>query len=717
MPPVSTQWIMRKIVVVLGLLGGVVVLAGAGIWVLANPNRHREKIQTLLQDQLSRNVTLGQMSLGLFPLRFQIANSTIAEDSSLGAKPFIQAGNLDVRLELLPLISGNLRVISVELRQPIVELVKGRDGKWNFATIQAKNQPQGDTPSAGSAGSSGGFSLDKLTIVDGQVGYTDLQQNHPRSVYDHIDLALLNFAPGKPFEFELAARIQGGGAQDVRLKGEGGPLAKDDPGATPFHGTLNLNQVEIAGLMKFLDVSAIAQAKGILSGQSDVSSQGGSISTTGKLSLDKAQFNNLDIGYPIRLDYKMAAKVADGAIAIENATLQLGQTPLAISGLLNTMATPPSLDLRLKSGDVAIAEIARLASAFGIAFASGTTVNGRVSADLQAKGAMAKPVMTGSLAGRDLQISGQGIPQPVSVKAINLALSPSAIQSNEFVATSGTTTVMARFAVLQYASSSPSLDLGLRSAAATLPEIQSIARAYGLTGLDQISGLGSLNFDLNAKGPMQSLDATSAIKALNGVINLDFSPLKVAGFDSAHELGRLGGFASSLTEQGATDIVKVVGRILVRNGIAQTDDLRAQLSIGSIAAAGSADLVAETLDLKLSAVFSKAFSDKVGGSRTGSIMNAALSNSAGEIVVPALVTGSFVKPKFAADLKAVAQLQKQKFIPTLDNPAAAITNIIGVLKGKKDDPADPAQPAVKKPSVLKGLMDAFGKKKVDPPKP
>jgi uncharacterized protein involved in outer membrane biogenesis len=701
---------MRKIGIVLGLVAAILVLALGAIWVLANPNRHRELIQTQLEAQLGRKVTLGEMSLGLLPLRFQVANTVIAEDPSIATpQPFIHAENLDVRIGLLPLLRGNVQVNSLELRRPSVELVRTRQGVWNFSTLGPKTAAP-TTPSEGPSGRA--FSLDRLSIVDGQIGMTDLQLNRPRTGYDHIDLTLLDYTAGKPFSFDLAAHIQGAGAQEVRLKGEGGPISASNPADTPFRGTLNLNQVGIDGLLKFLDTKVVTQAEGTLSGESEIASQSGTITTSGKLNLEKAQFNKLDIGYPIRFDYKLAARIAEGLVTIDNATLQLGQTPLSVSGLLNTSSTPVDVDLKIKSGDVSIAEIARLASAFGVAFAPGTTVTGRVSADIRAKGPTTKPTVTGTIAGRDLRVSGQGIPQPVEVKAIDLALSPTAIQSNEFSAASGKTTVIAQFAMLQYASSSPSVDVGLRAPGATLPEIQSIAKAYGVTGLDQISGAGTLNFDLRAKGPLQSLNAASATKALNGVINLDFSPLKIVGFDAVHELGKLGGFASSLTEENATDIVKVAGRILVKNGIAQTDDLKAQLAVGTLAAAGTADLAAEALNLKLSAVFSKAFSDKVGSARVGGLLNAAFSNSAGEIVLPAIVTGSFKQPKFAPDLKAVAQLQKQKFIPSLDNPAGAITNVIGALKGKNENSSQ-EQPAGQKQSVVKGLLDALGGKKTD----
>src|SRR5262249_40087981 len=156
------------------------------------------------------------------------------------------------------------------------------------------------------------------------------------------------------------------------------------------------------------------------------------------------------------------------------------------------------------------------------------------------------PTLTGSIKARDLKLSGQAVPQPVEVKAIDVALSPNEIQSNEFNATAGKTTVAARFAVRQYSSKSPTIDASLRAPSATLPEIQAIAKSYGMTGLDQINGAGTLSLDLHAAGPMQSLSSEAITRALNGTMALDFSPLRIAGFDTANELAGIGGFASAM---------------------------------------------------------------------------------------------------------------------------------------------------------------------------
>jgi len=702
---------MKKLRVVLGIVGGLVLLGVIAIWILANPNRYRELIQAQMEKQLGRKVTLGQMSLGLLPLRFQVMNPVIAEDPAIRQEPpFVRAEKLDIRIGLLPLIRGNVQVDSLELQHPSVELVKTTQGAWNFSSIGAGSTGAQPSAPAGGSTSATEFSLQRLAIRDGQIGITDLQQKGIRSGYDHIDLTVVDYSAGRPFSFEVAAQIPGQGTQEIRLKGTAGPVSEKNPADTPFHGTLNLTSVGVEGLMTFLDSKAFPRVRGKLSGQSEVTSESGLVASNGNLKLDEAKINELDIGYAIGLDYKLTAGVTNGLVNIENSTLQLGGTPLSMAGSINTATTPPNIDLKIKTGNVSIAEIARLASAFGVAFAPGTTVTGRVSADISAKGRTTAPTVAGSIAGRDLQISGKDIPQPVQVQAVDLSLTPTAIRSNEFNATTGKTTVTGQFSLLQYASNSPSLELALRAPNATLPEIQSIAKAYGVTGLNQINGAGGLNFDLRASGALQTLNTTAATRALNGTINLDFSPLKIAGFDTVHELGKLGGFANNLSQQGSTDIVRLIGKIVVKNGIAQTDDLRAQLGVGSFAATGNADLATEALNLKLSAVFSKEFSDKVGTARTSGFLNAAFANTNGEIVLPAIVTGTFTQPKFAPDLKAVVELQKQKLIPG-GNAAAAVTNVLGALTGKKNEKEGEQQPQEKKPSGLKGLIDAFGGKK------
>src|SRR5206468_3169516 len=149
-------------------------------------------------------------------------------------------------------------------------------------------------------------------------------------------------------------------------------------------------------------------------------------------------------------------------------------------------------------------------------------------------------------------------------------------------------------------------------------------------------------------GPLQSPSTLDLIRALNGNMDLNFNALRIAGFDAGRELAKIGGFSAPASgNQNFTDVLRLTGRIAMKDGIAETNDLQAQLLVGNITAKGTADVATEVLNLKLSAVFSKAFTDKVGGTRLGGYMNTALANSSGELVIPAIMTGTFKQPKFA----------------------------------------------------------------------
>ena len=57
----------------------------------------------------------------------------------------------------------------------------------------------------------------------------------------------------------------------------------------------------------------------------------------------------------------------------------------------------------------------------------------------------------------------------------------------------------------------------------------------------------------------------------------------------------------------------MTGTILVKSGIAQTNNLQAHLDIGNVGATGTANLVSQTLNMQLTAVLVKAFTQQVGG--------------------------------------------------------------------------------------------------------
>ncbi len=693
---------MRKAKIILAIALVAVVAILAGVWLLFDANRFRGQIQTKLEQQLQRKVVLGDISLGLLPIRLTVKNLEIAEDTRFKSQvPFTQAQKLDVRVALAGLLRGNVQIASIDLVEPQVELIRNEGGVWNFSSLAAKETAPASTDSANRtpAGETSGFSLNRLTISGGRIAITDAFRHKPRAVYGPIDLSLLDYRAGEPFSFDIAARLPGAGSQAIQLKGSGGPLPESGPATMPLKATVSLTDVDLAGLRQFLDSGAVSTTQGSISGETEIQSQSGKLSANGKLDLKGMKVGGVDIGYPIAFDYAVSSDLQKGLLEITSATLKLGPTPLSLTGTVNTNPNPMEVDLRLKTGEAAITEIARLASAFGIAFSPDTTVAGRVSGDVRARGAIDHLALEGSIAARDLQVSGKSVPQPVSIRALDLALTPAEIQSNEFQAMSGQTTVLGRFALRQYSSKNPSVDLSLKAPGAALSEMQAIAKAYGVTGLDQLSGDGKLSFDLRATGPLEEVASENFARTLNGTMTLDFNTVRIQGFDASRELARIGGFLKSdQPDKGYTEVIRLAGHINVKNGVAETTDFQAQLPEGTLTATGNSDLQAQTLNLKAMAVFSKAFSDQIGGTKVGGYLTTALSNEKGELVIPALIGGDMKKPTFTPDTKTFLQLQKQRLVPGL----------LDAITGKKKDEEGQEEA---KPN-LKGLLNGIlgGKK-------
>jgi uncharacterized protein involved in outer membrane biogenesis len=170
---------------------------------------------------------------------------TIAEDPAFQSSfPFTQAKQLDVRVSLLRLLTGNVQVNSIDLDQPSVELIRDQQGKWNFASLSPAaptaappaGQPpagvppagQAPTPTAEPSKAPSGFSLGRLSITGGKIAVTDHFKNQPRKVYEPIDISLRDYREGQPFSFEVAAHIPGKDSQEIRIEGTGGPLPDAD---------------------------------------------------------------------------------------------------------------------------------------------------------------------------------------------------------------------------------------------------------------------------------------------------------------------------------------------------------------------------------------------------------------------------------------------------------------------------------------------------------
>jgi uncharacterized protein involved in outer membrane biogenesis len=188
---------------------------------------------------------------------------------------------------------------------------------------------------------------------------------------------------------------------------------------------------------------------------------------------------------------------------------------------------------------------------------------------------------------------------------------------------------------------------------------------------------GLLASNVNATFSSNSPDAIA--RSLNGKVSMDLLNGKLMNVDLLHELATVGQFAPSLgrATQGFTNIVRLSGNFDIRNGVAQTNNLKAAIDGGNLAGVGLINLADQTLNMRVTAVLDKALSQKVGGTQIGGYMNTALANNQGELVLPVIVTGNLKHPLIAPDVQQIAQMKLKNIVPNSQNITGAITQILG----------------------------------------
>jgi AsmA protein len=513
---------MTKRTVVIALIALVVVVVIAGFIVAGRVDSYRPRVQAELQSKLNRPVTLGHLGLKLFPLSIRVDGLTIGEAPQFSTgRPFATANQVFVSASIFSLIRGNPEVKDLVLDKPQIELVRNPAGVWNYSSLgsssagsnsgaSAGSSGSPSSPSAGSSGSStsapkgaqNGFSLAKLEIDDGQLGYTDRMTSQPRAVYDHIDLKLTDFAPGKEFGLELGVHFPGEGNQLFAFKGKAGPFGQGQNAGLPVNGHLTLDQVSLAAVNRFSAGALPPHTDTVASGKADIDSSGNTLACKGDLKLENTIIHGSKIDYPIEANYDLSEDRKQEKIQIRSTVLKLGPTTLNASGDVDAGAKPMRLNVKLTTKDSSITEIAKLAGALGVAFNPAYQVKGTLSMDVTAKGPANQPQLNGSIIGKQLEASGGEIKQPVSVPEIDLTLSPDTILSNTFTAKSGSTALSAAFALSQYTTKNMNVDATVKTDGANLAEVLNIAKAYGVDAVKGVSGTGNISLDAHMKGPL-----------------------------------------------------------------------------------------------------------------------------------------------------------------------------------------------------------------------
>jgi uncharacterized protein involved in outer membrane biogenesis len=143
--PAKLAW--RLLLTLLAIL----ILAGAALPLLVPIDGYRSEIAAYLSRVTGRPFSLGRLSLHAFPrLSVRVEDLSIANAPGFPAGDFLSTRRLSLYLDGFALLRRQILVKALELDRPAINLVAGRNGRWNYdgaavRAVPAKVSPPGSS--------------------------------------------------------------------------------------------------------------------------------------------------------------------------------------------------------------------------------------------------------------------------------------------------------------------------------------------------------------------------------------------------------------------------------------------------------------------------------------------------------------------------------------------------------------------------------------------
>src|SRR3954463_8891073 len=172
---------MRALKYVLIGTGGLLVLAIVAVAVFAmtfDPNRYKAQIEAAVKEKTGRTLKLeGDLKVAIFPsLGADVAKVTLSERAS--NQEFLSLDSAHASVALLPLLHGEVIIDRVKVAGLKANIVKGKDGKFNFDDLlqakDAKPAPESKEEKKGDAKAPVKFDIAGVGIERSAISYKDL---------------------------------------------------------------------------------------------------------------------------------------------------------------------------------------------------------------------------------------------------------------------------------------------------------------------------------------------------------------------------------------------------------------------------------------------------------------------------------------------------------------------------------------------------------------
>lgn len=697
------------------ILGGMVVLVAVLIAALliipmfVDVQQYKPEIEKQISEATGRPFSIGNdLRLSLFPWAgLSFSNLRLGNTGGFEEKDFVTIKGFEVRVRLIPLLSREVRIKRFVVREPKVVLVRNRDGRGNWTFPEKKKKPgaqpaESPTPKGEKAKTPAGSSVptgipfNVLAVGEFSVtGGAILWHDHAGGVKKEItgiSLQLENVSLDRPIGIALSAAVD---SFPLALKGSLGPVGKD-----PLKGSIPLD-LSIEGL-DMVTIGLKGRIGNLLGGpEFDLEVDSNEFSPRRLVAALKIDMpvETADPGVLGRTRIRCSVKGSPEKVALSGGDWVLDDTRTRFSLTAADFGKPVlGFDIRLDRFDL---DRYLPASETGAGREKGETAAGETpdgTGETSAgEGKPATPSDPAKKKGEPVGKAGQridytplrrlvldGTAEIGRLKAKNLQMQDIVLKlavKNGLLKVDPLTMALYRGSATLKAEVNVQKEIPETKMAFQADGIQANPLLKDLAGKDFLEGAARADFSISTTG-----DEPDRIKrTLNGRGDLVFKDGAIVGVDLADMVRNVKaafGMAETAGEKPRTDFAELSIPFSLKNGRFKTTRTDLKSPLIRVMAAGTAHLVNETLDFRVSPKF------------VATIKGQGDTKNRSGIAVPVLVGGTFAEPTFRPDLEGLLRQTLQEGLPQVSDLKKTLPDA-DQLEGKKKSLEDAAKGLLK----------------------
>ena len=162
--------------IIIGIILGLLLLLVLVLPYLLDLNRYREQYIPVVERVLNRKVEISHIRVMWFPnFGIRIEGAKIFDIPGMNQSSFIEVSSIELAVKWKPLLQRRVEVESLALHQPIITLIRTKDGSFNTATLGVQKQKSRGTSESDDSGQSllAMLGVEQLTISEGTIQYED----------------------------------------------------------------------------------------------------------------------------------------------------------------------------------------------------------------------------------------------------------------------------------------------------------------------------------------------------------------------------------------------------------------------------------------------------------------------------------------------------------------------------------------------------------------